>query len=280
MSLQIKRFLNPNEFRDAIYPFLLRQEARYCLPIGILDTMTKDPGIYPSFYFYAFLEKGQVVGASWRTPPFALGMTELSEEAMDLLIAEREHWTHPVTAINAPLSTTDIFFRKWRTFYPQTKEDRISQRIYQLDKVIMPKNISGKLRVAALEDRALLEEWNYFFLIDCRMPADREKVASITDHAIREGLRWIWEVDGQAVSMVSAQGNTPNGIRVSWVYTPPELRGHGYATQLVAVFSQKLLDEGKKFCFLYTDLDNPTSNSIYSKIGYRVVADAVHYELS
>jgi hypothetical protein len=32
------------------------------------------------------------------------------------------------------------------------------------------------------------------------------------------------------------------------------------------------LDSGKKFCTLYTDLDNPTSNSIYQKIGYKPVA--------
>jgi hypothetical protein len=34
-----------------------------------------------------------------------------------------------------------------------------------------------------------------------------------------------------------------------------------------------LLDSGRKFCFLYTDVTNPTSNHIYQEIGYRPVAD-------
>ena len=61
------------------------------------------------------------------------------------------------------------------------------------------------------------------------------------------------------------------------VYTPPELRGHGYASAVVAALSQRLLDAGHQYCALYTDLANPTSNSIYQKIGYTPVSDAVEY---
>jgi hypothetical protein len=36
-----------------------------------------------------------------------------------------------------------------------------------------------------------------------------------------------------------------------------------------------MLDEGRRFCFLYTDLANPTSNKIYQAIGYKPVTDAL-----
>jgi len=51
------------------------------------------------------------------------------------------------------------------------------------------------------------------------------------------------------------------------------LRGRGYATSCVAALTTRLLDSGKTFCCLYTDLSNPTSNSIYQRIGYRPVCD-------
>jgi len=54
---------------------------------------------------------------------------------------------------------------------------------------------------------------------------------------------------------------------------PPELRGRGYGSALTAALTQQLLDGGRRFCFLFTDLANPTSNSIYQRIGYRAVAD-------
>jgi predicted GNAT family acetyltransferase len=53
----------------------------------------------------------------------------------------------------------------------------------------------------------------------------------------------------------------------------------GYATALTAELSQRLLDGrlfegGRRFCFLYTDLANPTSNAIYERIGYVRVAES------
>ena len=62
-------------------------------------------------------------------------------------------------------------------------------------------------------------------------------------------------------------------MRVGPVYTPPELRGRGYATTLTAAVSQDQLDQGRRFVTLFTDLANPTSNRIYQAIGYRPVRD-------
>ena len=82
----------------------------------------------------------------------------------------------------------------------------------------------------------------------------------------------IWE-DGEAVSLSGYGARTPHGIRIGPVYTPPELRGRGYASALVASLTQQLLSGGRDFCFLFTDLANPTSNSIYQRVGYRPVTD-------
>ena len=87
----------------------------------------------------------------------------------------------------------------------------------------------------------------------------------------RQDLR-IWQ-DERPASMAVAQGVTPNGCRVGYVYTPTELRGRGYASALVAELSQSMLDSGLNFCVLYTDLANPTSNGIYQRIGYNAICD-------
>ena len=80
--------------------------------------------------------------------------------------------------------------------------------------------------------------------------------------------------------MAGFAGRTPNGIRVAWVYTPPENRGKGFAGACVAALSQKLFDDGRKFCFLYTDLANPISNHVYQKMGYEPATDATVYSFS
>ena len=43
---------------------------------------------------------------------------------------------------------------------------------------------------------------------------------------------------------------------------------------MTAAVSELLLEQGRRFCFLYTDLANPTSNAIYLRIGYEPVCDS------
>ena len=78
--------------------------------------------------------------------------------------------------------------------------------------------------------------------------------------------------------MAGYAGPTPNGIRIGAVYTPPDLRRQGFASAVTASLSQHLLDQGRKFCFLFTDLLNPTSNKIYQQVGYRPVSDVDRYD--
>jgi predicted GNAT family acetyltransferase len=41
-----------------------------------------------------------------------------------------------------------------------------------------------------------------------------------------------------------------------------------------------LLGGGRRFCFLFTDLANPTANKIYQAIGYRPVIDVDMYHFA
>jgi uncharacterized protein len=125
-----------------------------------------------------------------------------------------------------------------------------------------------------------MRKWRAAFSIDAEgMDADEaEKNAALPLRNSRHLV--LWEVEGTPVSMAGYSGSTPNGIRVAPVYTPPKNRGKGFAGACVAALSQKLLDDGRKFCFLYTDLANPTSNHIYQTIGYEPVADATVYSFS
>ena len=88
---------------------------------------------------------------------------------------------------------------------------------------------------------------------------------------------FLW-LDPGPVCMAGFTGPTPNGIRIGVVYTPPERRRHGYATALTAALSQHLLDTGRRYCYLFTDVANTTSNGIYQKIGYKPVCDYQQFD--
>ena len=117
-------------------------------------------------------------------------------------------------------------------------------------------------------------DWIGAFHREALEPVTPSELAALTDRWLggRGRTLYLWE-DGEVVSLAGIGSPTPNGLRIGPVYTPPERRRHGYASALVAAMSQAALDAGRRFCFLFTDLANPTSNHVYQSIGYEPVRD-------
>ena len=135
------------------------------------------------------------------------------------------------------------------------------------------------MRLATLDDVNLVTHWIKAF-------QEEALGESISDEDAREWAQnrigdegvFLWELpDGERVSLACKTRPISHVISVGPVYTPPEQRGYGYASRCVAALSQYLLDSGWERCSLFTDLANPTSNSIYQKIGYRPVCDFNQY---
>jgi uncharacterized protein len=97
----------------------------------------------------------------------------------------------------------------------------------------------------------------------------------VVERRLAAGLFWLWE-DGEPTAMVANAKPVEGVVRLQAVYTPPDRRNRGYAGACVGDLSRRMRDEGHR-CMLYTDLGNPTSNSVYRRIGYNAVAEALRY---
>ena len=150
----------------------------------------------------------------------------------------------------------------------------LRQRSYCAEQALEPEGIAGAMRPVEERDRELVLGWMDAFVAEALPEAPPEDSSRWLERraADPDSGTVIWE-DGEPVSMGGYGGLTPNGIRVGPIYTPPELRRRGYGTALTAAITRMLLEGGRRFCFLFTDLANPTSNSIYQRIGYRPVTD-------
>jgi hypothetical protein len=154
----------------------------------------------------------------------------------------------------------------------------MAQRIYRLTDLRPVREVTGRARRATEADRPLLLDWVRAFAVEA-VPADAPgHPEDAVDARLREsaGGFMLWEHDGP-VSLAGWGGETPNGVRIGPVYTPPEHRGRGYGSAVTAAVSAEQLASGRQFCFLYTDLANPTSNRIYVDIGYEPVCASVDY---
>lgn len=74
--------------------------------------------------------------------------------------------------------------------------------------------------------------------------------------------------------MASRTRDTKEGSNISFVHTPPNLRGKGYGGSATAFACEDVFKDGKKICFLSTDLRNPISNKVYQKIGFTPWCDS------
>ncbi|NMP21462.1 GNAT family N-acetyltransferase [Sulfobacillus harzensis] len=151
------------------------------------------------------------------------------------------------------------------------------ERIYQADTVVPPQRTAGAARLATAADIDALVPGVRAFIEEAMPESDPEEAPTLVEKKIREGFPkggyWLWEVDGRWVSLAGFGGPTGHGIRVGPVYTPPAHRARGYGSQVVGSLTQTLLKAGYDHVFLFTDLANPTSNSIYQRLGYRPVTD-------
>ena len=278
--MQVVRHSNLAAFAALVRPLFMHDEAMHCLGLGMLHTLVTDPSQCPEPVLLSIESSERLVGVAWQTPPFPLGITQMTGEALDSLARYAATHLPSVGAVVGPRPAVDEFSERWQALTGCTLVGRIAQGIYQLTHVILPPTVPGGMRLASEQDRQLLAEWHYQFALDCDLASSRDEAWLAADHGLLHGNRVLWEDEHRPRAMAGFSGKTPTGVRVNYVYTPPEERGQGYASALVAQLSQHLLDGGNKCCFLYTDLKNPTSNRIYQRVGYRFVCESAHYRFS
>jgi uncharacterized protein len=272
--VEVQRIDDPAAFLDAAGPRLLTDEARHNLILGLAATLRDHPAVYPEYRLWLVQDGRQVVGAALRTPPFNVVVAQ--PESDSVLGALAEAIDDELPGVVGALPEAETFAAAWTAKTASTPRRRMSTRIFALERVRPVSGVAGVMRAAVEKDRPLLVDWLQAFGDEALPEGEaRGEAESLVDHRLgaEDAGLVLWE-DGGPVSLAGYGGSTPNGIRVGPVYTPPELRGRGYASALVADLSSALLAEGRSFCFLYTDLANPTSNRIYERIGYEAVCDS------
>ena len=275
--MEVVQLEDAAEFLAEAERLLLADEARHNLILGIAGTIRA--GFYEEHRLWLGRDGERVVAAALQTPPHNLILARpTSEEALAALadaVAEDE-----LPGVVGGLPEVEVFAglragHRWRR--------TMVQGIYELTDVVTPPQSSGAWRLAGDSDRELVIRWFEAFadeVVHEGAPGHSDAAKAVDRRYSLRGSGFVlWEDEGEPVSLAGWGGPTPNGIRIGPVYTPPELRGRGYATALTAELSQRLLDGrlfegGRRFCFLYTDLANPTSNAIYERIGYRRVAES------
>ena len=273
--MNVQQVDNPDEFAAAATPLLMRNGAENCFWLGMLATpremkemmliVRDDP---PA--------GGECVAIATMTPGRQMIMTRAPHDAV-VALAQHLHDHHvALPGIGGVRESAELFAREWVRLTGAPTRVHVQTILHQLTRVIPPRPTTGRMRTAGIGDIDRVARWIDEFRTEIEDHGVGSSSREIAEKRIPTGNIYLWEDAAKSVAMAGTSGPTPNGMRVNLVYTPRPLRARGYASNLVAQLSRHLVDGGRKFCFLYTDAANPTSNKIYRDIGYQPLSQSVH----
>ncbi|MDJ0982842.1 MAG: GNAT family N-acetyltransferase [Kiloniellales bacterium] len=150
------------------------------------------------------------------------------------------------------------------------------QRILALRDPPRDPGVPGAARGVTATDAALFADWLTAFN-DEAAPRGPVPTRDALERKAGEGDHLFWELDGRPVSLAGIVRRTRRAAAIAAVYTPPELRGHGYAAAATAAVVKRIYAEGRHTACLYSDLRNPASNRCYAKLGFQPVCDSWYF---
>jgi predicted GNAT family acetyltransferase len=284
---------DPGEFWAVAGEFLCADPVRNSVIItnvlGRRSGAVTDPA--PATYLTVLDESRWVVGSAMRTPPYPVMITVLPPGAAEPAVGALLAACPDASGLIGPSADATACATEWERRTGQAVTVGMEQRIHRLEVVRPPVQPSGSMRRATESDIDLIAAWGEAFVLEAEAGSARhDAVGPLSEEErvqerrraelrVTEGHAYLWD-DGGPVSYVAVTSPVGGIVRIGPVYTPPDKRGRGYASALVAGVSQGALDAGATACALYTDLANPTSNKIYAALGYQPVCDVTSYRFA
>jgi predicted GNAT family acetyltransferase len=280
--MRLVTYATAAEFLAAVGPTLAEHEAEHHLVLGVAEGAATGHAPNDNMFLASVHDADGLALAALMTHGYPLllasdraDVTAASALLWDTLGAEHRL---PKLVIGA-VGQVEVAVEQLTRASGGIAQVAMRQRSYKLTSLDAPPPTSGNLRVATSDDLDLVAQWVSRFEAEALANIGTRSTKASAARRITAGEIHLW-CDPDPRTMAASVRPTKRAIAVAGVYTPPEWRRRGYATACVAAVSERLLQRGFELCVLYTDLSNPTSNSIYTRIGYRPLRDFLMFDLS
>ena len=259
-------------------PFLAENALENNVILGLVRGLKESPK--PGALLLTIDRGNRPCLAAVMTPPFKLLLSAGDTAAIPSLIAGVIEAGAPVSGMLGLDDMADAFAEAWRATTGATATPATAMTLYATREAIVPDGVPGALRAATDADAEWVADAYVAFYDEIEAEEHERRVARATAAAmLRRGLVYLWEDADTPVSMVCFRYVTNKCVRIAPVWTPPALRGRRYASAAAGRLTGELLDAGVSWCALFADVDNPTSNNIYRRLGYNEACGLRVYDL-
>jgi RimJ/RimL family protein N-acetyltransferase len=272
------------DFLTAAGDYLRAQPVRNTVMLTILESLRQSgPAVYgdaPPIFGWHTDAARLTDGALLQTPPHPVLLATLPEGSQPELITLLMESGTSLAAVNLAGPDEASFSAAWAAATAGgTVTARTRSRLFWLAGLVPPDPApAGSARVATDADLGLLVSWHAAFADEA------DAIAIDPERTVRDRMSYrgivLWEAGAEPVAMAALSREVAGVTRVVTVYTPPRFRRRGYGGAITTAVSQAALDAGAARVVLYTDVANPTSNTLYQRLGYRPVEDRVLLDLT
>ena len=260
--------MQPREFAAYHLPALERDEAKHNLIVAVLGRLASENP--PELQWWSLGEPGQ---CAIKAPAYPIVLGDANAAQCHGLAETTRSLDYPAVV---GADETARWFVERATELGVTFLAPIPQQIQVLrDKPIYP-GVPGQARPVGAADTPLFSDWMTAFVREA-IPQDPVPSPEQLAQSAASGRFQFWIVDREPVSMAGIMRRTRNAGAIAGVYTPPSLRGRGYAGSVTAAVVDAIFAEGRSMACLYVDLRNPYSVRCYAKIGFAPVCRSCYY---
>jgi len=132
-------------------------------------------------------------------------------------------------------------------------------------------------RHGCLEDLALLTDWRAHYGTETSGEIETEAVRrrnrETLERYVANGEQWVLEAAGTPVAASTFNARLADTVQIGGVWTPPELRGRGYARAVVGGSLLAAREAGTKRAVLFTPERNLAAQRAYESLGFRPIGD-------
>lgn len=283
--MEFKHYDDIKLFFFDTFDILIRHESQNLIPLGniIIGNEGTDKTGWrdtTNWFMATVSDENGINLTAVMTPPHNLTLyatdNKIDDSVLTCLVTGILESDFVIPGVMSENALAESFANTYSKICNRKYSIRKKQRIYELLQVTPNIPLVGSLRMAGEPDMSFFPYWLEGFKSDCfgLTPKIKNDMSDYRYH-IASGKMYFLEDNGIPVSMAKINREMETACGISYVYTPPYFRGKGYATSCVSALSSLALNRGFTRCVLYTDLENPASNSIYQKIGYRQICDSL-----
>ncbi|MBF6466337.1 GNAT family N-acetyltransferase [Nocardia beijingensis] len=263
------------EFHSVAGSFLLRDPLRHTvLTTSVANHLTgMDAPVEASRFLSVHGADAAVVGAAMRVAGRDVYLGALPPDGIPAVARALADVVPASAGVEGVVEDATAFAGHWCALLGKSFHQSYVTRLHRLGALRIPE-VAGAPRPARDSDVALCLDWLAAMREESGMASGLDEAA--IRRRVQAGRWWLWERDGEPVSLAAHQIPIQGWSRIGPVYTPPEARGRGYASAVTAHVAKLLRDHSFEVC-LFADIANTTANRIYRTIGFHPTHEFAHY---